>query len=86
MALLYRSANVAITNAAAGTTLTHSLSRTAANLVVIVTPKGNNSNSLGVGVSTIGVNSVVLVANAAGVTADVAILEFHSIQGGPAAV
>lgn len=86
MPLLFRTANAAITNAAAGTTITHSLSRTAANLQVIVTPKGNNSNSLGVGVSSITANTVILVANAAGVTADVTVLEWHSIQGGPDAV
>lgn len=79
--LLFRSQNVTV--AAAGTTITHSLSRATANLHVLVTQRSVSSLSIG-GVSVIAPNTVVLHASGNGTIVDVAILEFHSIQGGPA--
>lgn len=78
---LFRTHGAAISTAA--TTITHGLSRTASRLFAHVTPRGVNTNSWLIGLSTITANTVVLVASAAGTTADVAVLEYHSIQGGP---
>lgn len=80
MAILYRSYNVAV--AAAGTVVTHSLSAAVADQQVLVTPK-NNSTSFGVTVLTSDANTVTLAAPAGGATADVSVLVWHSIQGGP---
>lgn len=85
MAILFITRGVAITNAAAGTTITHGLSRTASRLWCQAhgLAVGGNSHSLVIGLSTITANTVILNAAEAGATADVLIEEIHSIQGGP---
>ncbi len=78
--ILFRSQNVTV--AAAGTVVTHSLSRATADLHVLITQRSVSSLSIG-GVSVITPNTVTLHATGDGTVVDVAILEFHSIQGGP---
>ena len=79
--LLFVSSGIALSTA--GTTITHSLSRTAANLRVLALAMGGNTNSFGIVISTVTANTAVLIGVTAGVTADVSIFEWHSIQGGP---
>lgn len=80
MAIMFRQQGVAISSAA--TVVTHSLSATVGSYDVIVTPR-TNSTSFGIAVLTHGVNTVTLAAPAGGATADIAVLVWHSIQGGP---
>lgn len=81
MGYLYRTMGVTIT--AAGSTITHSLSRATNNLHVLLTPRNTNTLSQPCYVSSITPNTVVIGATGNGAICDIAILEFHSIQGGP---
>lgn len=77
---LFRTTNQLI--AAAGTQITHNLSATTTNVVFIVSPR-NTSASFAYCVQTFDANSVTLSAPSGGVTVDLSVLVFHSIQGGP---
>lgn len=75
---LYRS-TVATVNTAT-LTVTHSLSRTPARLQAIATARNITGFVAVVGVNT---NTVLLRASVDASSCDLAVVEFHSIQGGP---
>lgn len=79
--LLWRTESVTIATAA-GTTFTHSLSRATANLHVLLTGHSPTTLSLPFCV-TVTPNTVVVGATGVNAITDIAVLEFHSIQGGP---
>lgn len=78
--LLWRSVSASV--AAAGTLFTHSLSRATADLHVIITSRGTTTLSIPF-LMTITPNVVTVGATGASTPCDVAIVEFHSVQGGP---
>jgi hypothetical protein len=78
--LLWRSTGALV--AAAGTTFTHSLSRATADLFAIITSKGTSTLSIPF-LSSITPDTVVVGATGNNTPIDLAIVEFHSIQGGP---
>jgi len=79
--ILWRTTSATIATAA-GTTFTHGLSRATADLHVLVTNHSPTTLSLPFAVT---VTPQVVVVGATGVNAiaDIAVLEFHSVQGGP---
>ena len=78
--ILWRSTSASIT--AAGSLFTHSLSRATADLFVLITSRGTTTLSLPF-LMTITPNVVTVGATGDATPADICILEFHSIQGGP---
>ncbi len=81
MALLYRTSGVTVNTITL--TVTHSLSRTPNRIAVLATQKNQTGFIAVVGINT---NTVLLRASADASMADLNILEWHSIQGGPSAV
>lgn len=81
MTILYRS-TVATVNTIT-LTVTHSLSRTPNRIAVHAQPANTTGWISVVGINT---NTVLLRASADASACNLTVLEYHSIQGGPAAV